>query len=135
MSTATASSFTQTAHSLLVRPLRWLHEASDRRRTRALEEAFADAQLVLGERMFAAGIDDDETGEKIAAINARLSEQDLPGGDAQELRASRNLLFVRLADAALESDAPLPGADAEFEHALELKRQLEAILNGAHTPA
>src|SRR5947208_4170549 len=127
MSTATASGLTQSTHLLLVRPLRWLREAGDRRRTRALEEAFADARLILGQSMFTAGIDDDETGVKIAAINARLGEPDLSGGEAQELRASRNLLFIRLADAALESDAPLPGADAEFERALELKRQLDGI--------
>jgi hypothetical protein len=81
--------------------------------------------------MFAQGIDDDESGAKIAAINSQLADDRLSGGEAQELRASRNLLYVRLADAALESDAPLPGADVEFEHALGLKRQCDAAR--AHT--
>jgi hypothetical protein len=66
--------------------------------------------------MFAAGIDDGESGEQIASLT----------GNSADVWARRNRLFIQLADAALEDDAPLPGADAEFEQALQLKRAVEA---------
>jgi hypothetical protein len=125
MSTATALNLSPAPASLLGRPIRWLQQARDRRRCRLLDEAFTEARLALGRRMYAAGIDDGETGEQIAALDAALAA-DGTAGDAQDLRARRTLLLIRLADAALENDAPLPGADAEFAHALELKRSLEA---------
>jgi hypothetical protein len=100
--------------SLLGRPFHWLRQARDRKRSRLLEKSFREARLALGRRMFAAGIDDGETGEQIAALR----------DESPEAWALRNRLFIRLAEAALEDDAPLPGADAEFEHALALKRTL-----------
>lgn len=102
--------------TLFGRPLRWIAEVRDRRRVRLLEEAYRDARLALGRRMFASGIDDGETGEQIAAVT----------GDTAEAWAGRNRLFIRLADAALEDDAPLPGADAEFEQAVQLKQAVDA---------
>lgn len=116
MTAAIAPNMPATAPSLLARPFRWLHQARDRRRSRLLEEAYRDARLALGRRMFEARIDDGETGQQIAALV----------GDAPETWAQRNRLFVQLADAALEDDAPLPGADAEFEQALALKQAVDA---------
>jgi hypothetical protein len=55
--------------------------------------------------MLAAGIDDGELGAKIAALDERTR------------RAEREGLLAQLAAAALEDDAPLPGADAEYERA------------------
>lgn len=124
MSTATAPEPTQAPATLLGRPLRWLHQARERRRTRVLDQAYTEARLALGRQMYAAGIDDGESGEQIAALDARLAAEGLAPGEAQELRARRLLLLIRLADAALEDDAPLPGADAEFDYALQLKRAL-----------
>jgi hypothetical protein len=73
------------------------------------------ARAALGERMYFAGIDDGETGAMIAAVEAELrGATDL---QIRRLRAERGRLIRRLADAALENDAPLPGADAEFERA------------------
>ena len=115
MTATSAPHMPPTAPSLLARPFRWLHHARDRRRARLLEEAYRDARLALGRRMFAAGIDDGETGEQIAVLV----------GDSPETWARRNRLFIQLADAALEDDAPLPGADAEFAQALELKWAVE----------
>ena len=126
MSTAIAPELSQTPPSLFGRPLRWLQQARDRRRTRLLDQAYAEARLALGRQMYAAGIDDGETGELIAGLDARLAAAGLAPGEAQELRARRLLLLLRLADAALEDDAPLPGADAEFEHALQLKGALHS---------
>jgi hypothetical protein len=114
------------APSLFERPFRWFQRARDRRRARMLAEAYTEARIALGQRMFAAGIDDDETGATIASIGEALARNLASGAEAQDLRAERVLLFIRLADAALEDDAPLPGADVEFAEALELKRALEA---------
>jgi len=82
-------------------------------RRRSLSRAFADAQRVLGQRMFEAGIDDGELGARIAALNERTS------------RAERKTLLVQLAGAALEDDGPLPGADAEYQRAREAQLALQ----------
>jgi hypothetical protein len=124
MSTASAPETLQARTSVFGQPIRWLQQARDRRRSRLLDHAFAEARLALAQRMYSAGIDDGESGEQIAGLDARLAAAGIAPGDAQELRARRLLLLLRLADAALENDAPLPGADVEFEHALELKRLL-----------
>jgi hypothetical protein len=116
MSAVSASIVSQPAPSFLGHPFRWFQDVRDRRRSRLLEETFREARLALGRRMFEAGIDDGETGGRIAAL----------AGDDAETWARRNQLFIRLADAALEDDAPLPGADAEFERALEFKRAVAA---------
>ena len=126
MSTATAPSITQIPPSLLRRSVRWLQQARHRRRSRLLDEAFAEARIVLGRQMYVGGIDDDETGVKIAELDRALAAAESSSGEAQDLNARRTLLLIHLADAALEDDAPLPGADTEFKHALELKRSLEA---------
>jgi hypothetical protein len=44
------------------------------------------------------------------------------------LLARREALLLQLADAALEDDAPLPGADDEFASALALKRAMETAI-------
>src|SRR5205823_1254545 len=126
MSTATAPQMSPAPPSLLGRPIRWLQQARDRRRCRLLDEAFMEARLALGRQMYAGGIDDGQTGEQIAALDAALAADGMVSGEAHEIRARRLLLLIRLADAALENDAPLPGADAEFAHALELKLALDA---------
>lgn len=115
--------------SLLGRPFRWVQQARDRRRSRLLEQSFREARLALGRQMYAAGIDDGETGAMIAAVAAELASAAPPA--VAELEARRNRLYIRLADAALEDDAPLPGADAEFAQALDLKRAIE-VESAAH---
>ena len=82
-------------------------------RRRSVSRAFADAQLLLGRRMVAAGIDDGELGAKIAALGERTR------------RAEREELLVQLAAAALEDDGPLPGADAEYERARAAQAALQ----------
>ena len=73
------------------------------------------ARVALGERMYAAGIDDGETWDLIALVEAEL--RDLGDVQVRFLRTERARLIRKLADAALENDAPLPGADAEFARA------------------
>jgi hypothetical protein len=92
-----------------------------------LRHAFADAQQALGERMVAAEIDDDRgRREQIVAIDRLLEDPTTGPADApiSVLRIRRNLLIRELADSALAFDAPLPGADAEFERALQAKQEL-----------
>jgi hypothetical protein len=90
-------------------------------RRRSLSRAFSGAQLLLGQCMFAAGIDDGELGAKIAALDERIRR----AGAAQALGAERGELLVQLAAAALEDDGPLPGADAEYERAREAQVALQ----------
>jgi hypothetical protein len=125
MDVLTATTIPATRYTVLGRPIRWLKQVRRRRQCRLLAAAFADARRTLGRQMFAAGIDDGETGEQIAAIDASLAFEGLEGGEAQDLRSQRTLLLIRLADAALENDAPLPGADDEFAQALALKHALD----------
>jgi hypothetical protein len=67
--------------------------------------------------MYAAGLDDGQCGAQIAALDRHIRQAHSPPTDLQRLRAERRALLVRLAAAALEEDAPLPGADAEYETA------------------
>jgi hypothetical protein len=82
-----------------------------------LQRAVLAAEIDLGERMCAAGIDDGSLGAQITALEQRIRRADtvlLPLGP---LLAQRRELLLRLAAAALEGEAPLPGADAEYEKA------------------
>jgi hypothetical protein len=81
---------------------------------RSLSRAFCHARMLLGRRMIAAGIDDGELGAKVAALDERTSW------------AERDGLLAQLAAAALEEDAPLPGADAEYRRAREALTALQA---------
>jgi hypothetical protein len=81
--------------------------------------AFVEAQVALGERMYAAGIDDGELGARISTLDEQLREAEGVGRSAQALKAARRQLVLQLAAAALEDDGPLPGADAEYRWARE----------------
>jgi hypothetical protein len=94
-------------------------------RKHRLSDAFIEAQTALGERMYAAGIDDGELGPKIYALDERLLWTDALGGSTQALKATRRQLVLQLAAAALEDDGPLPGADAEYRRAREAQAALE----------
>jgi hypothetical protein len=121
-----APSAIRPAPSVFERPFRWFQKVRDRRKARMLAEAYTEARIALGQQMYATGIDDGETGALIASIDEAIGRNLISRAEAQDLRAERVLLLIRLADAALEDDAPLPGADEEFAEALELKRALEA---------
>ena len=76
---------------------------------------FAAARLALGKQMYSAGIDDGKTCGVILALTRAFS---VPGLDLErqsKLRAERERLFLKLADEALEYDAPLPGAEREYD--------------------
>ena len=93
-------------------------------RKRQLSGAFVEAQAVLGECMYAAGIDDGELGARISALDQQLRRAEAVGGSTQALKAARCQLILQLA-AALEDDGPLPGADAEYRKAREAQAALE----------
>jgi hypothetical protein len=74
--------------------------------------------------MYAAGIDDGQLGAQIAAVDLQIRQFHSATTDIKGLKAERRTLLVRLAAAALEEDAPLPGADAEYETARKAQAAL-----------
>ncbi len=95
------------------------------RRHRWLIAAFTESQTALGERMYAAGIDDGSLGAKIRALDQQLSWAYSAGDSTQSLMSARHRLILQLAAAALEDDGPLPGAEAEYRRARETQAALE----------
>jgi hypothetical protein len=82
-----------------------------------LRRALLAAEIDLGERMYAVGIDDGALGAQVAALDRRVRLADTTRLPLGPLLAQRRELLLRLAAAALEVDAPLPGADAEYQRA------------------
>ena len=82
-----------------------------------LRRALLATEIDLGERMYAAGIDDGALGAQVAALDQRIRRADVTRLPIGPLLAQRRELLLRLATAALEDDAPLPGAGAEYERA------------------
>jgi len=74
--------------------------------------------------MYAAGIDDGQLGAQVAALDRHICQDHLAGVAVKGLKAERRMLLVRLAASALEEDAPLPGADAEYETASKAQAAL-----------
>jgi hypothetical protein len=93
---------------------------------RSLKRAFVHAKIALGERMYAAGIDDGRLGSQIAAVDERIRQTHSSQATGETLKAERRRLLLRLAEAALEEDAPLPGADAEYARARAAQTALQA---------
>src|SRR5277367_762079 len=79
--------------------------------------AWAEARLNLGRRMWQAGIDDGSIGRQIDRLDSRIRLAEAARTSTQTLETARNALLLRLANLALEDDAPLPGADAEYRAA------------------
>jgi hypothetical protein len=84
-----------------------------------------EAQIALGECMYAAGIDDGELGARISALDEQVRQAEAVGVSAQALKVVRRQRVLQFAAAALEEDGPLPGADAEYRKA----RETQAALN------
>jgi hypothetical protein len=68
-------------------------------RRRALRRAFFDAQLALGERMYAAGIDDGHLAAQISAWDEKIRQSKAQKGSRKALVAARNQLLLQLATA------------------------------------
>jgi hypothetical protein len=97
---------------------------TERWRRRSRSRAFEEALVALGERMYAAGIDDGHQGAQIAALDQQIHQGHPARVEVEGLNTERRTLLVRLAAAALEEDAPLPGADAEYETARKAQAAL-----------
>ena len=121
-----------TAIATLSKPLQLAKHGMDLWRRRRLSSAFVEAQTALGERMYSAGIDDDEHGAKISALDGQLRRAEAIGGSTQTLRAACRQLVLQLAAAALEDDGPLPGADAEYRRAREAQAALDRHENSTN---
>ena len=103
---------------------------------RRLTQEFVDVQAILGERMYAAGIDDGQLCAKIRAVEEQLQRTEGEGLVTQKLKAARCQLVLQLAFAALENDGRLPGAEAEYCRALQAQAALERhenAINGGLT--
>jgi hypothetical protein len=92
----------------------------------SLKWAFLEAKYALGERMYAAGIDDGQLAAQIANLDKRIREAEAERGSARALRADRKKLVLQLGAAALEEETPLPGADADYQKAREAQAALRA---------
>jgi hypothetical protein len=68
-----------TALAILSKPLQLAKLGMNLWRRRRLSAAFAEAQAALGERMYAAGIDDGELGAKITAVDEQLRRAETLG--------------------------------------------------------
>lgn len=92
----------------------------------SLEWAFSEAKSALGERLYAAGIDDGQLAAQIANLDKRIRQAEAARRSARALKADRKKLVLQLAAAALEEEAPLPDADAEYQKAREAQAALHA---------
>ena len=103
-----------------------------------LRRALLAAEIDLGERMYAAGIDDGALGAQVAALDQRIRRADVARLPIGPLLARRRELLLRLAAAALVDDAPLPGADAEYERArsalMALRREEARVATATPQP-
>lgn len=93
-------------------------------RERSLARAFYEARLALGLRMYCAGIDDGQLGEQILDLDERIRRATKTQAPSKALKLHREKLLLQLADAALEDEGRLPGADGEYEMA----RKIEAVV-------
>ena len=87
-------------------------------------QTFYQTRLVLGERMYRAGIDDGQLGVQIRDMGECICLATATQAPSKALKLQREKLILQLADAALAEEGPLPGADTEYQKA----RKAEAVL-------
>ena len=105
-------------------PLRFLQSRGRAWRRQALSRSFSVAQLALGQRMYAQGIDDGFLGAQIALLDKKIWHTEAVVESTGPIESERERLIRLLADRALEEDAPLPGADDEYVAAREAQARL-----------
>jgi hypothetical protein len=98
-----------------------------------LRRVLLAAKLDLGERMYAAGIDDGSLGAQITDLDRRIRRADTARLPLGPLLTQRRELLLQLAAAAMEEEAPLPEAEAEYQRArkalVALKKEADVIAN------
>jgi hypothetical protein len=93
-------------------------------RQRSLAQAYYEARLALGQRMYRSGIDDGLLGVQLRDLEIRICRSRATQAPSKALKLQREKLLLQLADAALAEEGPLPGADDEYQQA----RKVEAAL-------
>ena len=83
--------------------------------------------------MLAEEVDDGHLGGLITSLDSEIRVA--PSAHRPALVARRRILLLRLADAALEFDAPLPGAQAEYEKARACEAACDAARAATRMPA
>ena len=105
---------------------------------RRLRRAFLAARLALGERMYGAGIDDGRLAAQIASVDRGILRAETARLSPGSLLNQRRELILLLAGAALEDDAPMPGAEAEYERArsalMALRREEARVATATPQP-
>jgi hypothetical protein len=91
------------------------------RALRSPAQAFYDARLALGQRMYRAGIDDGQHGVQIGHLDERINRATATQAPSNALKLQQQKLILQLADSALAEEGPLPGADAEYQTARKLE--------------
>jgi len=76
--------------------------------------------------MYAAGVDDGQLAAQIANLDEIIRQAEAARRSARALRADRKKLVLQLAAAAMEEEAPLPGAAVEYQKAREVQAALQA---------
>jgi hypothetical protein len=94
------------------------------RRRRVFYQAFSDAQLALGRRMYTAGIDDGECGAQVHTLDNEQCGAEAVKPSGKTPAGRRRKLLVQLADSALAEEGPLPGADAAYKAARKAQAAL-----------
>jgi hypothetical protein len=92
----------------------------------SLRRAHSEAKYALGERMYAAGIDDGQLVAQIAVLDQKIRQAETSKCFTTVLMANRRVLLLQLATAALEEESPLPGADGEYQKARKVEEALQA---------
>jgi hypothetical protein len=93
----------------------------------SLAQAFYEARLALGQRMFRAGLDDGQLGGIIRDLDERIFRATAAQAPSKALKLQKVKVILQLADAALQEEGPLPGADAEYQTARKLEAALAEI--------
>jgi len=108
-------------------PIRLAKNGQGAWRKRSLVQAFYEARLALGERMYRAGIDDGQLGVQIRGLDEQFYRAKKTQAPSKALKLQREKLILQLADAALAEEGPLPGADTEYQTARKAEAALAEI--------
>jgi len=108
-------------------PIRLVKYGQGAWRRQSLAQALYKARLALGEKMYQAGIDDGQLGGQIRDLDECICRTMATQAPSKALKLQREKLILQLADAALAEEAPLPGADAEYQTARKLEAALVAL--------
>ncbi len=111
-----------------VPPIRLVKSVQGAWHKRSLAQAFYEARLAHGQRMYWAGIDDGQLGVQIGDLDERIYRAKATQAPSTALKLQQEKLILQLADAALADEGPLPAADTEYQKATKAEAALADIL-------